>query len=251
MKVNLYAFALLATLALVPTPAFAQAAPSTAAPGTSPWSIEASIGWDNSVSGDFLSGGIGTFGGQPIAISQQGWDDVFGTGVMFNTTLGYALGEFSELRGGFTWQSTGTNDNQVIGLLGGQPLTVNFDDYKAWALDLGYRQYFAERVERWRPYVGGTIGFGLLQDIDAAFTAGNVVATNTLFYEGNGTLVLGVNGGVLYRFTDRLALDGRLGLRYTSGLSDVNDALFTGLEDVNDGSSRWTLPITVGLRVQF
>lgn len=242
---------LLASLGLVAPSAFAQGAPATAAPGESPWSVEASIGWDNSISGDFLTAGIGTFNGRAVAINQQGWDDVFGTGLMFNTTVGYALGERSEVRGGFTWQSTGTNDNQLIGTLSGSPLTVNFDDYKAWAIDAGYRMYFAERAERWRPYAGASLGFGQVKDIQADLTAGNLVATDTLFYEGNGTMVFGLNGGVLYRLTDRLAVDGRLGLRYTSGLSNVNDALFTGLDDVNEGSSRWTLPLTVGLRVQF
>jgi hypothetical protein len=250
MKVTLSAFALLTALAAAP-PVFAQGAPAGAGTTGSPWSVEGSIGWDNSISGDFLSGAIGTFGGNAVTLNKQGWDDIYGTGVFFNATVGYALGEMSEVRGGFTWQSTGTNELATIGSIATQPLTVEFDDYKSWALDAGYRQYFAERAERLRPYVGGSIGFGQVKDIDAVFTAGNFVGAATPFYEGNGTFVLGLNGGVIYGLTSRLFVDGRIGLRYTSGLSDVNDALFTGFDDVNNDSSRWTLPITVGLRFQF
>ena len=252
MRVTLSAFALLTALATSATPAFAQAAPSTTAPTTSPWSVEGSIGWDNSISGAFLAGAVGTFDGRAIVIDRQDWDDVYGTGLIFNATLGYAFGNFAELRGGFTWQNTGANDVQVIGTLNGQPLTVKFEDYKAWALDLGYRQYFAERAEKLRPYVGASIGFGQVKDINADLTSGTVVSTNTPFYEGNGTFAFGLNGGVLYHLTTRLALDGRLGLRYTSGLSDVVDTgRFTGFDEVNNDSSRWTLPITVGLRYEF
>jgi hypothetical protein len=44
---------------------------------------------------------------------------------------------------------------------------------------------------------------------------------------------------------------GQLGLRYLSGLAEVDDLVGTGLEDINDKSSRWTLPFVAGIRVRF
>ena len=36
-----------------------------------------------------------------------------------------------------------------------------------------------------------------------------------------------------------------------SGMSDVDAFVGTGLESINDSSSRWALPFTVGVRVRF
>jgi hypothetical protein len=219
----------------------------------SPWSAEVSIGWDNAISGDFLTGAIGTFQGAPVVLDKQKWDDVYGTGLLLNIAAGYTLNERSELRAGFTYQSAGSDDTLTVGTFRGGPLAARFGDYGAWGLDGGYRYYFAERVEKWRPYAGAALGFGKVNSIDAdlAQTGVGVRLDDVEFYEGNAALTLGLNGGVLYRLTDRLSLDGRIGLRYISGLSDVNEQLFTGLDEVNSGTSRWSLPITVGVRVGF
>jgi hypothetical protein len=218
-----------------------------------PWSVDVAIGWDNSVSGDFLSGAIGTLQGLPVALEKQTWDDVYGTGVLFSVGVGYAYRERAELRGGFTYQSTGADDTLTAGTYRGGPLTMRFENYKAWGLDFGYRQYFAETAGRWRPYVGGTIGFGSVSDIgaDVAQTAVNFTLDDVDFYGSNAAMTFGANGGVLYRLTGRVSLDARLGLRYVSGLSDVEGTAFTNLDDVNNGSSRWTLPLTVGAKVRF
>lgn len=215
--------------------------------------MDVSIGWDNTVSGDFLTGAIGTLQGVPLILEKQKWDDVYGTGLLFNVAVGYTLDERSELRGAFTYQSTGSDDTLAIGTYRGGPLLASFDNYKAWGIDAGYRFYFAESAERWRPYAGGTLGFGSVNAIEADFAQSNlnIGLDDVEFYEGNAAVTFGVNGGVLYRLSDRLALDGRIGLRYVSGLANVENALFTGLDDANSGSSRWTLPLTVGLRVKF
>ena len=42
-----------------------------------------------------------------------------------------------------------------------------------------------------------------------------------------------------------------MGLRYVSGLSEVDDLVGTGLDSINDKSSRWTLPFIAGVRVGF
>ena len=39
--------------------------------------------------------------------------------------------------------------------------------------------------------------------------------------------------------------------RYNSGLSKIDALQGTGLENTNDKSGRWTMPITFGIRVKF
>jgi opacity protein-like surface antigen len=237
----------IATAVLVSTPTLVRAQTS------SPWSVDLAIGWDNSVSGDFLTGGIGTLQGAPVVLENTSWDEVYGTGVLFNVAVGYDLGTRNELRAGFTMQSTGSDDAQTIGTVSGGPLFANFDNYKAWTIDVGYRRYFAERAERFRPYVGGGIGLGIVSEIqaDLAQTGAGLVLEDVDFYDGNGAVTFGGNAGLLYRLNDRFSLDARLGLRYVSGLADVEDAVFSGLDDVNEDSSRWTVPLTVGAKIRF
>jgi len=64
-------------------------------------------------------------------------------------------------------------------------------------------------------------------------------------------LSFGVNGGALYGLNDRYDLFAQIGLRFNSGLSQIDSLRGTGLEDINDKSSRWTMPITFGIRVNF
>lgn len=241
--------AVLAALMFVAAPKQAQAQGASG----SPWSVDAAIGWDNSISGDFLSGDSGTFQGLPVDISKTTWDEVYGTGIFLNFAGGYDFGENSELRAGFTYQSTGSDDLAPIGAYRGGVLQSNFENYHSWGLDFGYRRYFTEAAERWRPYAGGSVGFGFVSGIsaDLSVVSPAVQVENADFYEGNGAITFGGNGGVLYRLTDAVSLDARIGLRYVSGLSDVEGTSFTGLDDVNKGSSRWTLPITVGAKFRF
>ena len=36
-----------------------------------------------------------------------------------------------------------------------------------------------------------------------------------------------------------------------SGMTEIDDLAATGLDDINDNSSRWTLPFLTGVRVRF
>lgn len=88
-------------------------------------------------------------------------------------------------------------------------------------------------------------------DADFAVPASGIVLNPTDFYDQTGAFTINLSGGVLYNFTDRFAGDVRLGLRYVSGLSEIDALADGGLANINDDSSRWTLPLTVGVRFRF
>ena len=73
----------------------------------------------------------------------------------------------------------------------------------------------------------------------------------TDFYDGTGAFSFGLNGGALYGLNDRFDLNAQIGLRFNSGLSQIDSLRGNGLEDINDKSSRWTLPISIGIRFNF
>ena len=75
-----------------------------------------------------MTGAIGSLQGLPLVLEKQKWDDVYGTGMLFNIAVGYAFDERSELRGAFTYQSTGSDDTLAIGTFRGGPLLASFDE---------------------------------------------------------------------------------------------------------------------------
>jgi hypothetical protein len=228
------------------------AAPVAAQTNDSSWNVEGAIGWDIGLSGDFLAASIGTLEGLPTVIQAQSFGDVFGNGMQLQFSAGYMVDEINEVRAQFSFQSVGA-DVTPLGTIGGTDLVGTFDDYKAWTIEAAYRHYFAKRRERLRPYGGGTFGVAIISEIDGAFAAPQAGITRLAsdFYDGTAALSLGFNGGVLYALTERIDLNGQVGFRYNSGLSKVDAFRGTGLEDINDKSSRWTMPISVGLRYNF
>lgn len=228
------------------------ATPVAAQTDDSSWNVEGSIGWDIGLSGDFLAASIGTIEGQPAVIRAQSFGDVFGNGVQFQFSAGYMVDEINEVRGQFSYQRVGA-DVTPLGTLGGTDLVGTFDDYKAWTIEAAYRHYFAKRREKLRPYGGGTFGVSIISEIDGVFAAPQAGLTRlaTDFYDGTAALSLGFNGGVLYALTEQLDLNGQVGFRYNSGLSKIDAFQGTGLEGINDKSSRWTMPFVAGARMRF
>ncbi|HET9369894.1 MAG TPA: hypothetical protein VFO19_06590 [Vicinamibacterales bacterium] len=230
------------------------ATPAAAQRPERPWSADFSIGWDNSISGNVLSAGVGTVFDLATVVDDKSYDDIYGTGVRWAFGVGYRIRERRELRAAFTF-STVSADSREIGTAGGAPLFANFDDYSVWGLDFGYRQYLSalERAPRVTPYFGGNIGVNVINEIDAdlAVPALNLTRNATDFYDGTAAFTFEFNGGTLITVHPRVDLDLRLGLRFVTGLSDVDGLVGTGLEDINDDSGRWILPFTVGVRFKF
>ncbi|MCA1583313.1 MAG: porin family protein [Acidobacteria bacterium] len=226
--------------------AYAQTAPTT------PWSVDVGIGWENSLTGNAISSGVGRLANRAVVIEEQTWDDVYGTAVLFRIGVGYELGDRTEARANFRYHSKDTEALQ-IGNLGGSPLFAELDSYKAWALEGGYRSYFAEGSETWRPYAEGTVGFARISEIQASLAAPAlaIVLSDADFFDSSTAFTFAVAGGVLYNFTDRFAADVRLGFRYIGGLNEADGLQAGGLENIDDDTSRWTLPLTVGARVRF
>jgi hypothetical protein len=226
--------------------------PASAQTEDSSWNAEVSLGWDISLTGDFLAAAIGTINDLPAIIQSQSFGTVYGNGVQFQFGGGYMVDEINEVRAQVSYQRVGA-DVTPLGSLAGTELVGTFDDYKAWTVEAGFRHYFAKRRERMRPYAGGTFGVAIIAEIDGAFAAQQAGVTRlaTDFYDGTAALSMSFNGGVLYALSERVDVNGQIGFRYNSGLSQIDAFQGTGLEGINDKSSRWTMPISVGLRYNF
>jgi opacity protein-like surface antigen len=215
------------------------------------WSFDVGIGWDNSLSGNINSGAIGNLDGQVTVITPNSYSDVYGTGLHLKFGGGYLIDEVSEVRAMFTYQSLSA-DLTPMGDFGVSNLYGQYDKYKSFGLDVGFRRYF-DASPAVRPYLEGTFGLGFITEIDVvlAAPAANLTERATDFYDRTAAFALGGNLGVLWQVSDRVGAYGQIGLRWMSRLSEIDDLAGTGLETINDDSARWTLPVVVGMRVRF
>ena len=225
----------------------------TQAPGgDSRWSFDVGIGFDNSISGNINSGAIGTLNNQAVVFTKNTYENVYGTGFHLRFGGGYMPNEATEIRGTFIYQSLGA-DLTRLGDVGISNLYGQYDDYKTLGLEFGYRRYSSQRWGPVTPFAEGSLGIAFIDEIDVLLAApqANVVQNATDFYDRTAAFTFGVNGGVLVPIADRVDLTVQLGLRYVTGLSQVDALVGTGLEAINDDSARWTIPLVVGIRTRF
>lgn len=216
-----------------------------------PWSVEFGIGWDNSISGNINSSGIGTLNNQAVVITKNSYDDVYGTGLHIRFGGGYLIDEITEFRATFTFQSLDA-DLTEMGDIGASRLYGQYADYQSFGLDVGLRRYL-DVTQGVRAYGEGTIGLAFIDETDITLVApgANLAGTATDFYDKTAAFTLGANAGLMVRAGSRYDVFGQLGLRWVSGMSAVDNLEGTGLETINDKSGRWTMPFLTGVRVRF
>ena len=215
------------------------------------WSAEVGIGWDNSLAGNINSGGIGTLNNQVVVILPNSYKDVYGTGFHLRFGGGYLIDEVSEVKAVFTYQDLSA-DLTPMGDIGVSKLYGQYDLYRSFGLDVGFRRYF-DAAPNVRPYIEGNFGLGFISEIDVVLSApaSNMTERVTDFYDRTAAFSFGGAAGVLWQVSNRVGAYSQIGLRWMSGLSPIDDLAGTGLEPINDDSSRWTMPIVVGMRVRF
>ena len=245
----------LAVTVLPLSPAFAQTAPgSTTDPSDVryPWAVEFGIGWDNSISGNINSSGIGRINNQPVVILKNTYEDVYGTGLHLKFGGGYFVDEISEIRATFTFQSLDA-DLTPMGDIGTSRLYGQYQDYQSFGLDVGFRIYAKGQDASLRPYAEATAGIAFVDETDVTLVAPSIGSTGTAtdFYDRTAAFTLGGNAGVTWQVADQVEVFGQLGLRWVSGMSAVDGLAGTGLETINDNSARWTVPFVVGVRARF
>ena len=218
---------------------------------TSPWSAEFAIGWDNSISGNINSSGIGTLNNQAVVITKNRYEDVYGTGLHLRFGGGYMLNDGAEVRATFSLQSLDA-DLTPMGDIGVSRLYGQYTDYQAFGLDVGLRRY-RNVSPMIRAYGEGTIGLGFVDKTDVTLVAPsiNFSRQSTDFYDQTAAFTLGGNVGVLVQTGERMGIFAQIGLRWVTGMAEIDDLVGTGLETINDKSARWTMPFIGGVRVRF
>jgi hypothetical protein len=218
----------------------------------SPWTFDVGIGWDNGISGNINSSATGTLNNQVVVVTSNTYEDVYGTGLHLRTGGAYALDDSTEITGMFTFQSLDADQVTPMGDLGVSNLYAKYTDYQTFGFDVGLRRY-ANLSQKFRVYGEGLIGIGFVDKTDVTLTApgANFSGQAADFYDQTAAFAAGASAGLLVQTGGRLGFYGQLGLRWMSGMAEVDDLEGTGLDDINNKSSRWTLPFVGGVRLRF
>ena len=217
---------------------------------TSPWSVSFDLGTQVALNGDVHGGGSGTVLGLPTQVQARSYEEIYANGFYWDAGLGYRVGETGEIRvqGSYTANPA---DRLQVGTVAGLPLLALFDDYKAFGMDFGYRQYLGTGVVS--PYVGASGGFVRLDAIQIEFSvpAAGVVLPNVNMFDTSVVPSIGAGGGVQLNLSDRFAVQGGVEFKWHGDATDLDGLAGTGLESINDESRRWSMPITGGITVRF
>jgi hypothetical protein len=215
------------------------------------WSADVGIGLDNSISGNINSSGVGRIDNQAVVVLKNTYENVYGTGLHFRFGGGYMIDDVSEVRVTFTFQSLDA-DLTPLGDIGSSKLYGQYADYQSFGMDVGFRRY-VDITPKVRAYGEGTIGLAFLDETDVVLVApsANLSGNATDFYDKTSAFTLGGSAGVLFSVAEKVGVYGQLGLRFVTGMSAVDGLAGTGLETINDKSSRWTVPVIAGVRVRF
>jgi hypothetical protein len=222
------------------------------APAFSRWSFDVGVGWDNGVAGHINSSGIGEINNQAVVITSNTYEDVYGTGLHLRFGGGYSVNEATEVTGMFTFQSLDADQVTPMGDIGVSNLYGRYSDYQTFGLDVGLRRYH-DFTPTFSLYGEGTLGLGFVDKTDVTLVApgANLSGDANDFYDQTAAWTTGANVGVLFRTGGKVGFYGQLGLRYMSGMAEIDDLEGTGLDTINDKSSRWTVPLIGGIRLRF
>ena len=215
------------------------------------WSVSFQGGTDIELSGNVHEGGSGTVLALPTSVEARSFGDVYDPSFRAQASVGYGIGPRSEvfLRGSYYKMSSETLQ---VGTVAGLTLNADFADYKEWGAELGYRYYF-QADQPFKPYLGLAAGLRFVSELPSTFSvpAAGVVLSDVPFYDSSTVGVFGGDLGFSYDLSPSVALGVEAGLRYQTGLSDLEGLAGTGLEPINDAGSRWSVPVLATVTFRF
>lgn len=187
-----------------------------------------------------------------MVITNNTYNDVHGAGLNLRLGGGYMFNERTEARVTFTFQSLDADFLVPAGDIGVSNLYAEFSDYQSFGMEFGLRQY-GRLTPKLQAYGEGTIGVGFIDKLDVTLIApgANLMGFANDFYDQTAAFMMGAAGGLMIQTGEKVDVFVQLGLRYVSGMAEIDDLAGTGLDNINDKSARWTLPFIAGVRFRF
>jgi len=235
--------AVAALLILAAVPAFAQ-------PDQSGWTFNVALGLGANASGSVHASGSGTVLGLPTTVGERSYGDIYDRQFTWAADLGYAINERSEIFAGFNYAKVSSR-GLTVGDVAGLDLNARFADYKSWGLDAGYRHFLAGGMVR--PFIGVRAGLRRVDAITSDFSvpAAGVTLAKTPFYAESTVPAFGFDAGLRLMSGRGFGVGIQTGLHWRGNLSQLEGLAGTGLENLNDESARWSVPVLGTISMRF
>lgn len=213
------------------------------------WVVFGSVGFDAPLSGSITSAVTGTLSGSPLVLGNASFSEVYGALARWQFGGGYRLSNDAEVLARFTYTS-GNGSRALLGVTPGDPYVGEFQSISEKSFELGYRRRLG-RFGPFRSYAGGWAGFVRSSSISATLTLPGASAApiNLPVLDSSAAGVLSGGGGLLLPLTRRVALNADANVQWRSAINSANVLVGTGLDNIGDGSARWSLPVVFGVVV--
>jgi len=214
-------------------------------------SVTVFVGTGASLAGNAINEAAGTIDGRPSVFVEQALSNHFSDALRLRFTgakgLDYNKEAYVTLAYG---KFNGTE--RLVGSVSGYPLFTRLSNADAFDLEGGLRYYLRPEGPL-RTYVAGAIGLRVFHPIDATFRVPAVGLTlaNLPYWQGSTLFIFGGDAGVSYDVSDTASVGIELGIRHQG--KPGAEPLFADpqLAGVNDTGSRWSLPVSIFVKVRF
>jgi hypothetical protein len=215
------------------------------------WNVTVTGGAALPAGGEFHEGGRGTVLGLPTSVDAKTNGDIFDPSLGGRAGVGYGVSRHVEIFGDFAWRRSDATELSV-GNVASLDLRAAFGDYRSYGMDAGMRYHFTPGAAV-APYVSALAGFRRVDAISGTFSvpAAGVTLRDTPFFDDSTVPVFGGDLGVLFAVSRRVSLGVEAGVRYHTDLSQLEGLTGTGLENLNDAGSGWSVPISGVVRFGF
>ena len=214
-------------------------------------SVTFSVGTGLALGGNVITEGVGTINGRPAVLVEQAYGNHFSDALRLRVTGNIGLDYRNEVFATFAYNKMNATE-RLTGAVGGFPLYTRFSNTKAFDLEGGLRYYFLPEGPT-RTYVAGVGGIRFHDRIGATLRVVEVGLTldDLDYFESSTLFIFGADAGVSRDLSDVIAFGAEIGLRYQPKFSPAPILPGSGLENVNDTGSRFTLPINAFLTWRF
>jgi hypothetical protein len=214
-------------------------------------SVTLALGTGLTLSGNVINEGVGRINGTPSVFVEQSYANHFSDALRVRLMGNFGLDFNKEAFATFAYNKMNATE-RVTGSSGGYPLYTRFGNTSALDIEGGLRYYFKPEGPT-RTYVAGVGGIRFLEDLQATMRVLELglTLTDLQYFERSTVLLVGADTGVSRDLSDTIAIGAEVGLRFQPKPSPAPILAGTGLENINDTGSRWSLPISAFMTWRF
>jgi len=214
-------------------------------------SVTLALGTGLALSGTVINEETGRINGTPTVFVEQGYGNHFSDALRVRVMGNFGLDYNKEAFATFAYNKMNATE-RVTGSTGGYPLYTRFGNTSALDIEGGLRYYFRPEGPT-RTYVAGVAGLRFADDVGATIRVLELglTLTDLKYWESSTMFLVGADTGVSHDLSDTIAIGAEIGLRYQPKPSPAPILEGTGLENINDTGSRWSLPISAFLTLRF